>query len=128
MAQKFFNLKISLPAVPDAPNEQNEDGYQYNLRVDFDNSDYLARVEADRKRVAEFDCLAPVSLEILLELFPFVFVFNSELTIIAIGDTLRKMYPGNALMGRQLTHVTRLRRPKSVLSWANVTYYRLIKV
>ena len=120
MAGKFFDSKISLPAIPDAPSEQNEDGYQYNLRVDFDNSDYLARVTADKQRVAGFDHLAPVSLEILLELFPFVFVFNEELTIIAIGDTLRKMYPGNILMGRQLTHVTRLRRPKSALSWPNV--------
>ena len=120
MALEFFNLKISLPELPAEPNEQNEDGYQYTLRVNFDNSDYLARVEADKRRIAEMDYLAPLSINILLQLFPFIFVFNEELNIITIGDTLRKMYPGNILMGRQLSAVARLRRPRVPLSWNNV--------
>ena len=120
VALEFFNLKISLPELPDEPHERNENGYQYNLRVNFDNSDYLAQVEADKRRIARTDYLAPVSSNILLQLFPFIFVFDSELVIIAIGDTLRKMYPGSTLMGQFLPHVARLRRPRGILTWKNV--------
>ena len=122
MALEFFKLNISLPELPHEPNEQNEDGYLYTMRVNFDNRDYLGRVQADKRRIAEMDYLAPLAIDILLQLFPFVFVFNEELTIIAIGDTLRKMYPGNTVMGRKLEEVARLRRPRGVLSWNNVKF------
>lgn len=112
-----------MPALPEEPSETNEHGYQYTLRVDFDNRDYLAHVEARQRRIAGLDCLAPVPSGTLFQLFPFVVVFDSELTIVAVGDTLRKTYPEKALVGKRLSEVARLRRPRAILSWNMVRFF-----
>ena len=58
-----------------------------------------------------------------MQLFPFTLVFRPDLKIIAVGRQLKQMFPDNILVGQALPDVARVRRPKLLFTWGNVTYF-----
>lgn len=112
--------------------------YQYRIRLNFDNRNYMAckTIEIGAmalERKANFldstnsskETSAKVSSRILLQLFPFSLVFGSDLRIVSLGYLMKQIFPSQTLIGKTLTEVARLRRPKLNLTWENVTSARL---
>jgi guanylate cyclase len=113
-------------------------GYQYRIRINFDNRDYMACKAIEHgamalERKANFltsttandyqEPLPQLSSSILLQLFPFCLIFSSDLKIIAVGCQLRLMFSRRMLIGQILPDVARLRRPRLNLTWDNVNIY-----
>lgn len=130
-ARLYYGIEISLPPLPDKPYEKNQDGYQYRLRINFDNRDYMAHVRDRKARCLELERITSsstantssqvnLSVSILCKLFPFLIVFDSNLKILAVGNKLLEMYPEGALIGHRIPEVARMRRPRVNPSWDNV--------
>ena len=138
VATDVFGIRLSLQGkLPDAPQESNEEGYQYRIRLNFDNRDYMAvkacksitqgAIALERKIMStacsSTDCcdsLSQLSSGILLQLFPFSLVFRSDMKTISAGNQLKRMYSNRAFLGTPLPEVARLRRPRVNFSWENV--------
>lgn len=69
------------------------------------------------RNVPSFSC------DLLLELFPFAFLFNPELKIFGCGEKLVEVAGGKEkLLGQSLTKYFKLRRPKGIpFDWKNVS-------
>lgn len=136
VASDYYGIRLSTSSVSDEPYEVTKDGCQYRIRLNFDNRNYMSckvfeqggAIELERKFVSSSpshkspiqESLAPIPNQILMQLFPFSLVFSSNLTIIAIGRQLERMYPSE-LRGKILTDVASLRRPKGTqLTWEKV--------
>lgn len=67
--------------------------------------------------------LPSFSCDLLLELFPFAFLFNPALVIFGCGEKLVEVSGGKEkLLGQPLTQYFKLRRPKGIsFSWKNVS-------
>ncbi|XP_046441201.1 soluble guanylate cyclase 89Da-like [Daphnia pulex] len=136
VAADFYGLQLSMGHVPDEPCGNNEGGYKYQIRLNFDNGDYMACKAIERgasmalERKANFltsttaniqqESLPQLSSSILLQLFPFCLIFRSDLKIIAAGHQLKQMFLWRMLIGQILPDVARLRRPRLNLTWDNL--------
>lgn len=113
------------------------EGFQFRLRLNFDNRDYLAgrryssgsglnleRLSLTNGQAdSHYKGLTQLSSSILLQLFPFTLVFRPDLEIINVGCQLKQMYPNGALLKMTLPEVARLRRPKLRMTWDNVIHH-----
>jgi guanylate cyclase len=139
VAADFYGLQLSMGHVPDEPCGNNEGGYKYQIRLNFDNGDYMACKVIEHGasmtlvRKANFltsttaniqqESLPQLSSSILLQLFPFCLIFRSDLKIIAAGHQLKQMFLWRMLIGQILPDVARLRRPRLNLTWDNVNLF-----
>ena len=137
VAVDFYGVQLVMGQIPDEPCGNNEGGYKYRIRLNFDNRDYMASKAIEHGAVAlerklnfssstnssiHQETLPQLSSSILLQLFPFGLVFRSDLKIIAVGCQLRLMFSRRMLIGQILPDVARLRRPRLNLTWDNVKY------
>ncbi|XP_057364674.1 soluble guanylate cyclase 89Da-like [Daphnia carinata] len=135
VAKDFYDLHISTPLLPDKPNENNEEGLKYQIRLNFDNRNYMAckamengAIALERKGnfLGNLKCnkqhkpLTELSSGILLQLFPFSMIFRLDLKIISVGYQLKQLFSRRKLIGQSLPEVARLRRPRLNLSWENL--------
>lgn len=69
--------------------------------------------------------LPPFSCQLLLEMFPFAFLFNPTMTIFGCGEKLVEVAGGKEmLLGQPLSQYFKLRRPKGIsFSWKNVSIF-----
>ncbi|XP_070493703.1 soluble guanylate cyclase 89Da-like isoform X2 [Chironomus tepperi] len=98
------------------------------FRLDFDNHEYMQnslRMKTHPSQVS----LKPVTTEMLLELFPFGMILNSEMKIVAAGNNLIESWSSNndnkhpnELIGSKITKYFKLRRPTGIVfDFSNVT-------
>lgn len=139
VAMDVYGLRLSVQGkLPDVPHESNQEGYQYQFRLNFDNRNYMlvkmcksiacGAVERERKinicpSAESRKPLAQLSSCILLQLFPFSLVFRSDMRAISVGCQLTRMFSGRPLLGKPLSDVARLRRPKINFTWENVRFH-----
>lgn len=141
VAKDIYDLRISTPLLPEKPNENNEEGLKYRIRINFDNRNYMAckamqngAIALERKGnfLGNLKCnkqqkpLIELSNGILLQLFPFSLIFRSDLKIISVGYQLKQLFSRRKLIGHSLLEVATLRRPRLNLSWENVIFLNLI--
>lgn len=137
VATDYYGISLSSDKLPDLPYESNSEGHHYRIRLNFDNRNYMTckaivngSLELERKfnsgPTQKFngrtEHLAPVTNYLLMQLFPFSLIFSSNLEIISVGLQLIRMFPHSKLVGKLLGDVARLRRPRSNLTWENVSY------
>lgn len=92
------------------------------FRLDFDNKEYV--LSRTHKRInLERLTLPPVPCSVLMRLFPFGFVFNEKMAILAAGEKLRQVCGTrpDALIGESVADNFKLRRPRGIpFTWKNV--------
>ncbi|CRL05278.1 CLUMA_CG018222, isoform A, partial [Clunio marinus] len=91
-----------------------------SYRLDFDNSEYMAKQFHIQAHPSQLN-LKPVTTEMLLELFPFGIILNSEMLIVAAGNNLIEAWSANnenkhpnLLIGSPITRFFKLRRPTGI--------------
>lgn len=136
IAHDFYGIQLAVTELPNKPSTKVE-GFQFRLRLNFNNRDYLAgrrhssgsglsleRLSLTNSQAGGHNkSLSALSSTVLLQLFPFTLAFRSDLEIISVGCQLKQMYPDGALVKMSLPEVARLRRPKLRLTWDNVIHY-----
>ncbi|XP_046441203.1 soluble guanylate cyclase 89Da-like isoform X2 [Daphnia pulex] len=135
VATDFYGIRLAAGTFSQNTYGNSEMGYQYRIRINFDNRDYMACKTIEHgamalERKANFltsttandyqEPLPQLSSSILLQLFPFCLIFSSDLKIIAVGCQLRLMFSRRMLIGQILPDVARLRRPRLNLTWDNL--------
>ncbi|EFX79271.1 hypothetical protein DAPPUDRAFT_245123 [Daphnia pulex] len=135
VAIDFYGIRLAAGTFSQNSYDNIEMGYQYRIRINFDNRDYMACKAIEHgamalERKANFlasttakvyqEPLPQLSSSILLQLFPFSLIFRSDLKIIAVGCQLRLMFSRRMLIGQILPDVARLRRPRLNLTWDNL--------
>lgn len=139
IAHDFYGIQLAVEELPRKPCNK-EECYQFIFRLNFDNGDYMAdrmmaqnNLELERihlsngdstKRSSSQKALASLSSHVLMQLFPFSLVFRPDLKIISAGCQLKNLFPDDALVGQTLPNVSRMRRPKLLLTWGNVIHCR----
>ncbi|KAI9562214.1 hypothetical protein GHT06_013179 [Daphnia sinensis] len=133
VAMDFYGIRLSMTAISQNPYECNEVGYQFRIRLNFDNRNYMAckaiengAMALERKgnflgtTACRKESSTDLSSRILLQLFPFSLVFSPDLKIISVGHLMKQIFSSSMLIGQILPQVARLRRPRLNLTWKNL--------
>lgn len=135
IAKDFYELELTWQELS-AHCSSSEESFEYRLRLNFRNGDYMAKQRAlsasslDRERVSissstngKRKSLSALSSTVLLQLFPFTIVFRKDLDIFLVGRQLRDRFGDGEVLGRKLPDIARMRRPKVKLAWDSVNIY-----
>lgn len=72
-------------------------------------------------KIACLNEIAPHDSFLPFQIFPFSIVFNNAMTITYTGRTLRTLYCQQSMIGNDIRGYFKLRRPRMIFSWENVS-------
>ncbi|XP_034936653.1 soluble guanylate cyclase 89Da-like isoform X1 [Chelonus insularis] len=122
IAKDLYETTLDIRVLESSNNIPGSRNVMVKFRIDFDNRDYVAKTNRMKTPIGQE--LAPVSCGLLLRLFPFGVVMNSEMRIEGAGEKLLQVWGGNSsILNRHICEIFKLRRPKGIsFSWRNVIY------
>ncbi|XP_045029209.1 soluble guanylate cyclase 89Db isoform X3 [Daphnia magna] len=133
VATDFYGIRLSMTAISENPYGCNDVGYQFRIRLNFDNRNYMACKTIEKGAMAlerkgnflqSTNCRKEPSTELssrtLLKLFPFSLIFSQDLKIMSVGYLMKQIFSSRMLIGQILPEVARLRRPRLNLTWENL--------
>ncbi|XP_044019324.1 soluble guanylate cyclase 89Db-like [Aphidius gifuensis] len=122
IAKDLYETTLDIRVLESSDNIPGSRSVMVKFRIDFDNRDYTAKNSRMEMPVAKQ--LQPVSSSLLLRLFPFGVIMNSEMRILGGGEKLVQAWGGTlSILNRHITEVFKLRRPKGVsFTWRNMMY------
>lgn len=136
VATDFYGIRLSMTAISENPYGCNDVGYQFRIRLNFDNRNYMACKTIEKGAMAlerkgnflqSTNCRKEPSTELssrtLLKLFPFSLIFSQDLKIMSVGYLMKQIFSSRMLIGQILPEVARLRRPRLNLTWENVILF-----
>ncbi|XP_063990825.1 uncharacterized protein LOC135169589 [Diachasmimorpha longicaudata] len=122
IAKDLYETSLDIRVLETSDDQPGVRRVMVKFRIDFDNRDYIAKVNRIRTSVGPE--LSPVSGTLLLKLFPFGIVVNPEMKLLGAGEKLLEAWGGScSILNKHISEVFRLRRPTGVtFTWANVRF------
>lgn len=122
IAEEFYNTKLAIRVLEESTTVSGARNILIKFRLDFDNQEYIL---SRKNKLTNLERLAlpTVPSSVLMRLFPFGFVFNEKMVILAAGEKLRQVCgtSPDALIGQSVTDNFKLRRPRGIsFTWKNV--------
>ncbi|XP_058791395.1 soluble guanylate cyclase 89Db-like isoform X2 [Phymastichus coffea] len=126
IAEELYETALGIRVLESSNSIPGTRSVMVKFRIDFDNSNYVAKNDRIQRPVGRE--LPPVSCSLLLGLFPFAVVLDRDMRIVDAGDKLLQAWAGGStLSGKQAPDVFKLRRPKGVsFTWDNVMDLRSV--
>ncbi|KAJ8919156.1 hypothetical protein NQ315_012142 [Exocentrus adspersus] len=121
IAKDFFNLKLSVKVLDKVSSATATKNYVIvTFRLDFDNRSYML-YKAQKESFHQDGLLPSFPCKLLLELFPFGIILNTEMKIMGSGDKFIDIWRGDdTFLNKPVEQFFSLRRPKGILfSWKN---------
>ncbi|XP_044761519.1 soluble guanylate cyclase 89Da-like [Coccinella septempunctata] len=122
ISKDFYDLHLDVKVLEKA---SSASGSKKNLivtyRLDFDNRNYMLHKTQRQSRRGD-GLLSPVPCSLLLDLFPFGIIFDTEMKIIGGGKKLVEVWrSASSFLNQPVTKFFKLRRPKGILlTWKNI--------
>ncbi|KAK9758767.1 hem-NO-binding [Popillia japonica] len=123
IAKDVFNLELKLKILDTQTSVTGRTSTTVRFRLDFDNTPYMRAKEIKIAHSEKCD-LAPVSCQLLLELFPFGILIDPNLNIAGVGLKFVEICK-TSMLRNPLTKHFRIRRPKGInFTWTNAMYFQ----
>ncbi|XP_045483815.1 soluble guanylate cyclase 89Da-like [Harmonia axyridis] len=122
ISKDFYDLDLNVKVLEKATSAS---GAIKNLivtyRLDFDNRNYMQYKKHGQSSRAD-GLLSPFPCFLLLDLFPFGIIINTEMKIIGAGKKIVEVWrSGSSFLNEPVIKFFKLRRPKGILlTWKNV--------
>ncbi|XP_068082929.1 soluble guanylate cyclase 89Db [Anabrus simplex] len=123
IAEELYGIQLAITILEEGTSAPGARNVQIRFRLDFDNSEYVQARAAKTSQLSSLQ-LPAVSVSVLMRLFPFGFVFGSDMTILHAGEKLRDVCAaGEGLVGCPVTERFRMRRPRGIpFTWTSIMY------
>uniref|UniRef100_A0A0C9PMU3 guanylate cyclase n=2 Tax=Fopius arisanus TaxID=64838 RepID=A0A0C9PMU3_9HYME len=122
IAKDLYETSLDIRVLETTDDNPGARSVMVKFRIDFDNRDYIAKVNRIKTSVGPE--LSPFCCTLLLRLFPFGVVMNPDMKLLGAGEKLVQAWGGScSILNRQMTEVFKLHRPKGIsFTWANVRF------
>ncbi|KAH7968612.1 hypothetical protein HPB52_010124 [Rhipicephalus sanguineus] len=115
VGRHFYNTEVEVEVLKE---ESIFNTLHVIMRLNFDNMAYQPpSLKLDEEDMVS-RTLLPVKAFVFLEIFPFCVVFNEDLTITNIGNSLQAVMP--AVVGKRIPEVFDLTKPMVECSWKSI--------
>ncbi|KAJ8974759.1 hypothetical protein NQ317_019163 [Molorchus minor] len=115
IAKDFYSMKINVKVLERASSASGSKNYVIvTFRIDFDNRAYMLH-KAQKDSFHQVQLLSPFPCKMLLELFPFGIILNTEMRIMGCGDRFIEIWRGEEhFLNRPMGEYFEIRRPKGI--------------
>ncbi|KAG5877871.1 hypothetical protein JTB14_031387 [Gonioctena quinquepunctata] len=121
IAKDFYDLILNVKVLDKTSSASGSKNHVIvTFRLEFDNRAYMLH-KSQKESFHQAGQLSSFSSDLLLELFPFGLILDTNMNIVATGRRFLEIWRGKeSFFNKLMTNYFRLRRPKGVsFSWKN---------
>ncbi|KAL4224743.1 hypothetical protein ACF0H5_015440 [Mactra antiquata] len=121
IARRFYDVSVNITVIEE---EFIDRKCHVKFRLDFDNSAYTSK--PSHKQFSGNTNFANISGHTFLKVFPFCIVFNDQLVIRMVGNSMLALLKGDNLIGANLVQKFNIRRPLIPCVWPKILQFRRV--
>ncbi|XP_060571513.1 soluble guanylate cyclase gcy-33-like [Ruditapes philippinarum] len=118
VAKRFYDIHVTITVIEE---ELIDRKTHVKFRLDFDNSPYVPKYAP--KLHSGNQNFSSITGDTFLKVFPFCIVFNSQLVIRMVGDSMSALLKDNTLIGSTLREKFHIRRPLIPCIWTKILQF-----